>query len=161
MGKAGWWFMCVLHNCNGNCKPHVILLSFYPRGMEGNPKMATLAKNIQSWEEEWKWVKQMTRGNSSRGAILKASFSVVVYAIWIEKNERIFQRVEKTIETLVYQVKLNPCLRIRTSNRLVKYIVVLWAICSSFVVFFFVRLWLSCIGFYLRRVEEWSLPLAL
>nr|XP_033516233.1 uncharacterized protein LOC108947930 [Nicotiana tomentosiformis] len=49
------------------------------------------------------FTQEMTRGNSARSALLKASFAVVVYAIWIEKNERILQRVEKTIETLDYQ----------------------------------------------------------
>lgn len=72
----------------------------------------------QNWRSMCSWMEKRTRGKNARGIILKASMTAVVYTIWIERNNRIFQKKAVRIEELIRGLKIKLCIRVRTNPTL-------------------------------------------
>ncbi|KAM3308946.1 hypothetical protein P3S67_010690 [Capsicum chacoense] len=79
-------------------------------------------RGIIDWVNVTRWVQQRVKGPTARAVILKASFAVVVYTIWIEQNNRVFHNKVVPEEVLIHAIKLRLCVRAQQKMKLAEHI---------------------------------------
>ncbi|KAM3375781.1 hypothetical protein P3S68_014495 [Capsicum galapagoense] len=79
-------------------------------------------RGIIDWVNVTRWVQQRVKGRTARAVILKASFAVVVYTIWIEQNNRVFHNKVVPQEVLIHAIKLRLCVRAQQKMKLAEHI---------------------------------------
>ncbi|KAF3671894.1 hypothetical protein FXO37_07780 [Capsicum annuum] len=79
-------------------------------------------RGIIDWVNVTRWVQQRVKGRTARAVILKASFAVVVYTIWIEQNNRVFHNKVVPQEVLIHAIKLRLCARAQQKMKLAEHI---------------------------------------
>ena len=57
-----------------------------------------------NWMAEVNWATQHAKGKSANAAIYRASLASCIYRIWLERNQRVFQRQKTKAHVLVKQV---------------------------------------------------------
>lgn len=75
--------------------------------MTNTIKVGEMNQKNPRMEHRMVLVQQDSRANHPNGIILKTSLATVVYTVWIERNNRIFQSKASTKEILLHLLKLS------------------------------------------------------
>ncbi|XP_009590345.1 uncharacterized protein [Nicotiana tomentosiformis] len=59
-----------------------------------------VTRNPMVWEDELQWGMQHASGSSSRAEVYRMLLAVAVYHVWMERNYRVFQGKQQSIEVV-------------------------------------------------------------
>ncbi|XP_059306286.1 uncharacterized protein LOC132057689 [Lycium ferocissimum] len=63
-----------------------------------------IARSPMEWQSELQWVLTYSKGNSSASEIYWMCLAGTAYQIWKERNTRVFQQRQRSIEAMVKQI---------------------------------------------------------
>ncbi|XP_070030103.1 uncharacterized protein [Nicotiana sylvestris] len=61
-------------------------------------------RNLNTWNQMQHWIEQNTKGKSAKSRIVKMIYTEYVYAIWMERNKRIFEQKETIEDTVAREI---------------------------------------------------------
>lgn len=61
-------------------------------------------KILQTWDQHIAWVIYNARGKSQQAQIFKMVYAECVYALWMERNQRIFENKYQNWETIAKEI---------------------------------------------------------
>ena len=74
--------------------------------------MCGLRKAVYDWDEKLKWAYQKLKRKSLLSIILRNAWSVYIYFVWKERNDRLYKSKEETSEQVQDQIKQGTRLRL-------------------------------------------------
>lgn len=70
-------------------------------------KWLGILRKPDKWDLEIQWAQQMIKGRKVRSETLSSLLAATVYSLWIERNDRRFNGVDKPAEILVRRLILD------------------------------------------------------
>lgn len=70
-----------------------------------------MSRAIRTWEEEWQIAVAAARKNSSRSRLYVQFFTEVVYAIWLNRNSKVFRSCNTDVRCIMSDVMFRVALR--------------------------------------------------
>lgn len=70
------------------------------------------------WVEEVKWVVQKSRSKSVFVKIIKLVFVILIYYIWLERNERVFGKQRKIGDKVIFEIKVQVLFRVQNCKKM-------------------------------------------
>ncbi|XP_009787587.1 uncharacterized protein [Nicotiana sylvestris] len=112
--------ICNLCNSHNETRNHVFMeCPFSNKVWEGVLKwMQVPLFRTSQWELMEKWIIKTSKGKSQRAQIFKIAYTEWVHTMWIERNQRIFEKITKSHSQLMREIAY-VC-NIRASTRIKK-----------------------------------------
>lgn len=74
-----------------------------------------------NWSSEFDWVAKISKRENEKAEVLKMCFTAVLYMIWKERNNRIYNSKEEDQQRILRKVKYLVLLRSQSMDKIKSY----------------------------------------
>ncbi|XP_019244307.1 PREDICTED: uncharacterized protein LOC109224177 [Nicotiana attenuata] len=74
--------------------------------------------NMNNWSQMQQWIEHNTKGKTNKAKLVKMVFTEYVYAIWMERNNRLFAHKENTRESMAREIAYTCHVRANSTTKM-------------------------------------------
>ncbi|OIT01521.1 hypothetical protein A4A49_56612, partial [Nicotiana attenuata] len=74
--------------------------------------------NMSTWSQMQHWIEQNTEVKTTKAKLVKMIYTEYVYALWMERNKRIFEQKETASETVAQEIAYTCHVRANSATKI-------------------------------------------